>query len=220
MKRNADIREISEGRFYSSNDMAKLGCIGCAGCCRGMGNTVILDPADVCRLTENLGKTFDEMLSDMVELQVADGVILPNLRMTEPEESCYFLSQENRCRIHSFRPGVCRLFPLGRYYQGDSFQYFVQKGECHHPARTKVKIHRWLEIPNLKKYEEFVRQWHRFLKKAQEIVSDTEDQEMVKNLNLYVLNRFYRTPYDPKRDFYEQFEERLKEAEGLLDMEK
>ena len=73
MKRDVDIQEISDGRFYSSNDMVKLGCAGCGGCCKGMGSSVVLDPLDVCRLSENLGKTFDEMLSEFLELQVVDG---------------------------------------------------------------------------------------------------------------------------------------------------
>lgn len=216
MKRNVDIQEISDGKFYSSNDMARLGCAGCGGCCRGMGNSVILDPLDVCRLSENLGKNFDEMLTEFIELQVVDGIILPNLRMNGSEESCFFLSEENRCRIHRFRPGVCRLFPLGRYYQEDSFRYFVQKGECHHPARSKIKIHKWLEISNLREYEEFIRRWHRFLRKAEELVTDAEDQEMVKNLSLYILSRFYRTPFDSQKGFYIQFNQRMAEAENLL----
>ena len=39
---------------------------------------------------------------------------------------------------------------------------------------------------------------------------------LVKNLNLYVLNRFYQKPYDPSADFYGQFYDRLKEARDLL----
>ena len=216
MKRDVDIQEISDGRFYSSNDMVKLGCAGCGGCCKGMGSSVVLDPLDVCRLSENLGKTFDEMLSEFLELQVVDGVILPNLRMSGPQESCVFLSEENRCRIHRFRPGVCRLFPLGRYYQGDSFQYFVQKGECHHPARTKVKIHKWLETPDIRSYEAFVQRWHHFLRMAEEIAAQAQDQEMVKNLSLYILSRFYRMPFDPRKNFYEEFEQCMIQAENLL----
>ena len=61
--------------------------------------------------------------------------------------------------------------------------------------------------------------WHEFLLKVQEIFYKAEDKELEKNLNLYVLGRFYRTPYDENRDFYEQFYERLKEADGLLALE-
>ena len=45
---------------------------------------------------------------------------------------------------------------------------------------------------------------------------NTEDSALIKNLNMYVVSRFYLTPYDKERDFYEQFYERLKEGKELL----
>ena len=219
MRRNVEIGEISDGKFYSSNDMAKLSCSGCGGCCRGMGHSVILDPWDIWEMTRNLGVTFDDLLSEAVELQVVDGVILPNLKMIGQGESCFFLSSENRCRIHKFRPGVCRLFPLGRYYQGNTFQYIVQKGECHHPAKIKEKIHKWIGIPSLRLYEKYIREWHAFLKEAENAVERLKDPQSTKNLCLYILNQFYRKPYGAERDFYAQFEERLREAKALLALE-
>ena len=41
---------------------------------------------------------------------------------------------------------------------------------------------------------------------------------MIRNLNMYVLSRFYRNPYTEDRDFYEQFQERLEEAKKLLSL--
>ena len=32
MKRNIDINEVSDGKLYEHNDMARLGCNDCAGC--------------------------------------------------------------------------------------------------------------------------------------------------------------------------------------------
>lgn len=218
MRRNVEITEISDGKMYSAKDMAKLQCSGCGNCCRGMGSSIVLDPWDVCQLTWNRKVTFDELLAEAVELQVVDGVILPNLRMTAQGDACPFLSKEGRCEIHGFRPGVCRLFPLGRYYQGEQFQYFLQRGECHHPARVKTKVQKWLEIPDLRQYEQFVRAWHAFLKRAEQIAAEAGDQQLVKNLSLYVLNQFYRTPYDSPEGFYSKFYQRLEQAESLLDL--
>ena len=53
MKRNVDLKEISDGRLYSSGDMVRADCRdceGCSECCRGMGSSIILDPMDVWRL--------------------------------------------------------------------------------------------------------------------------------------------------------------------------
>ena len=101
-------------------------CQGCCDCCTGMGDTVILDPLDVHRLSQGLGKNMEELLSLYLEFGVADGNILPHMRMTGQEERCVFLNAEGRCCIHPYRPGFCRLFPLGRYYENGSFSYFCR----------------------------------------------------------------------------------------------
>ena len=222
MRRDVTLEEISDGKLYGSNDMVRADCQdcrGCCDCCKGMGDSVVLDPYDVWRLGLGLHKSADELLSKELVLSVVDGNILPHLAMKGEEESCVFLNEEGRCSVHEHRPGFCRLFPLGRYYQENGFSYILQIHECSNRNRTKVKVKKWIDTPDLKRYEKFVYDWHEFLLKVQEIFYKAEDKELAKNLNLYVLGRFYRTPYDENRDFYEQFYERLKEAEGLLVLE-
>lgn len=58
--------------------------------------------------------------------------------------------------------------------------------------------------------------WHYFLLDVQEVLYNATDAQLIKNLNLYVVNRFYLKPYEEKRDFYEQFQERLEEGKQLL----
>ena len=46
MERNVDIDKISDGKRYGANDMVKVGCDdcrGCSACCRGMGDSIVLD---------------------------------------------------------------------------------------------------------------------------------------------------------------------------------
>ena len=129
MKRNVSLEEISDGKLYTSNDMVKADCgdcAGCSACCHGMGESIVLDPLDIYRLTTNLEMTFEQLMSQYVELNVVDGVILPNLKMAGPQEACGFLDKNGRCSIHAHRPGICRLFPLGRYYEDGGFKYFLQ----------------------------------------------------------------------------------------------
>ena len=102
MKRNVSLAEISDGRLYKANDMVKAdcgGCNGCSRCCHGMGNSIILDPYDVYRMTTGMGKSMQELLAASVELNVVDGVILPNLKMQGTKEACAYLDEEGRCSI-------------------------------------------------------------------------------------------------------------------------
>lgn len=221
MRRNVTLEDISDGNLYEANDMVKADCQdcqGCCDCCQGMGDSVILDPYDVNRLCRGLGKKPEELLNEVLELGIVDGNILPHLTMKGEKESCVFLNEEGRCSIHEIRPGFCRLFPLGRYYTEDGFKYILQIHECKKNNRSKIKVKKWLDTPDLKKYEQFVLAWHNFLIDVQEIFYQTEDETLVKNLNMYVLSRFYYTPYIGEEDFYQQFYQRLEEAEKLLSL--
>ena len=223
MKRNIDLKEISDGKLYSLNDMVKAGCSDCKGCfscCEGMGNSIILDPLDIHRLTTNLGVTFEQLLGEStgrIELNVVDGIILPNLKMAGETKRCSFLNQEGRCSIHSFRPGICRIFPLGRYYENDSFQYFLQIHECRNQNRVKIKVRNWVDTPDIRKYEQFVADWHYFLNDLEDIIQHSDRDEMIKTINLYVLNTFYITPYCGQEAFYSRFQERLMEAKAWME---
>lgn len=215
MLRDIDLNEVSDGKLYTSGDMAKTdcnGCKGCSSCCRNMGASIILDPLDTCRLCAGLQKSFEELLNDCLELNVVDGIILPNLRMTKDTKTCVFLA-DGRCGIHTIRPGLCRIFPLGRFYEEHSFRYFLQTHECPAPGKSKVKIRKWIDTPDVRRYEKFIVDWHFYLKPLQEYAMDfTHGEENIRKLNMYILNQFYLKPYATDGEFYEEFYERLETA--------
>lgn len=219
MKRAVDMSEISDGKLYGSGDMVKAdtgGCAGCSACCHGMGSSIILDPYDSYRLCSALRLPFEVLMRKHMELNVVDGIILPNLRMAGEQEACTFLDKNGRCEIHAARPGVCRMFPLGRYYEGRDFRYFLQVHECKKSARAKVKVKKWLDTPDLSRYEEYIRQWHNFLEDAQHVLDETSDDELRKRVNLYLLQAFYFTAWEDGEDFYSQFEQRLQSGRQYI----
>ena len=272
MKRNVSIEEISDGRLYTSNDLVKAdcgGCRGCSVCCHGMGTSVILDPLDAVRLAAGLDRSVEELIGlGLLELNVVDGIVLPNLRMAGGDEACVFLNEEGRCSVHAYRPGICRLFPLGRYYHpgqessadksaqnagtggfsGDkesvsgvresdgktvsadgnsrasdrTFSYFLQVHECPYPAKTKIKVKKWIDTPDLAKYERYIADWHYFLEDVGEFLKRAEDDDQIRNSSLYLLKFFYLKPYGAGTDyesknFYEEFQRRLAEAREVFD---
>ena len=187
MKREIDWKEISDGKLYGLNDMVKADCGDCEGC---------------WACCQGMGQSV-----------ILDP--LPNLIMGGKEERCGFLDHEGRCGIHSFRPGVCRLFPLGRIYGDHGFQYFLQVNECRKENRTKVKVYKWLDTPEVKRYEKYVSDWHFFLKRLEGKLEENRDQAYANKVSMYVLKQFYLTPYDGEQDFYDQFGKRL-EASSFL----
>lgn len=209
MRRNVSLEEISDGRLYGYHDMVKADCHGCAGChkcCTGMGDTVILDPYDVRRLFEGTGKTMQELLTEgKAVLSVVDGCILPHLAMAGEEEACVFLDAEGRCSVHAFRPGVCRLFPLGRVYEGGDFRFFLQTGECAAKNRSKIKVGKWIDTPDQERYHRFLCRWHTLLKDVESETAGQEDGARARQLNMALLTSFF-FPEPGEEDFYMWFD--------------
>lgn len=221
MLREIDINKISDGKRYNHEDMVRISCNDCAGChtcCTGMGSSIILDPYDIYEMTYITKKNTNELLTAELELGVVDGIIQPNIKMTAYNDACSFLDDNGRCTIHSHRTGFCRLFPLGRIYEGNTFTYFNQINECPYPNKTKVKIKNWLDIPNLKSYETFITDWHYFLKDMQSFISECKDENLIKTLNMLILNTFYLADYDHSQEFYGQFYTRLNSIKQKLNL--
>ena len=217
MKREIDIKDISDGKLYTSNDMVKTDChdcIGCSDCCKGMGSSIILDPMDIWRLTYHLCTDFNSLLDRFLELGVVDGLILPNLKMAGEKECCSFLNEEGRCSIHGFRPGICRLFPMGRIYEEQGFRYFLQSYECSKADKTKIKVKKWLGISDIKSYEKYIWEWHQFIHCCEEALKELEEGQR-KVLNLYLLKTFFQTTYEGE-DFYHEFYKRLGNAREMF----
>lgn len=218
MQRDIDIDEISDGKRYHANDMVKINCNDCKGCidccCQNMGKTIILDPYDIYQLTSGLTTTFDELMTGdepAIELSMADGLLLPNLRMHSTRNCCVYLGADNRCTIHNLRSGFCRMFPLGRIYEDGSFSYFNQIYECDYPNKSKVKVKKWIGIPNLAQYEEFALKWHDFIEGIRENIKSISDINEVSKLTVGFLNTFYRTAYRPDESIYDQIYSRMEE---------
>lgn len=217
MQREVDIREISDGYKYYCNDMARIGCNdchGCSSCCENMNGLIALDPYDFYRLVSgDKDFTFDNLLNINIELIVDRGILVPTLKMREGDGKCTFLSEGGRCSIHSVRPGICRLFPMGRLYEEGSFYYFLQKDECNYPGKTKVKIKKWLETPDISKYEKYINDWHYFIMDIREYISKASDDE-INQINTILLKIFFISPYAD--DFYTDFYNRLNRVKELL----
>ena len=182
MIREIDEKLIRPEQLMSSTDMAKLGCNHCrecSDCCKNRAEWITLDAFDVKELKANLNYSFTGLLEQgLITLSVIDGVVLPCLSKKQSADECLFLQSDGKCSIHAFRPGICRMFPLARLYHEDgSFSYFLQEGECPRNNGVKIKISRWLGYPDIRRYEQSVRQYHDALLKLRKNCASAETPE-------------------------------------------
>lgn len=220
MLRDCDLNEISDGKKYRLTDMVKAdcdGCYGCSACCHGMGSSIVLDPLDFYRISQHLELSFEALLGDKIELNIVDGVILPNLKMVPANnEACAFLNVEERCSIHPYRPGICRIFPLGRLYEEDSFSYILQVHECKKANKSKIKVSKWIDTPDIQQNQRFVADWHFFLKNVHGVLLERGDDAYIKKVTMQILQCFYIEKYAQDSNFYEQFYRRLEHMKRLI----
>ena len=215
---NSNLNNISDGKLYKANDKVDLlsnDCAGCCQCCIDMGDSIVLDPYDVYLLTSGLDKSFDQLINEgRIEFTMNNGLPLPNLKMVPKFfkegliPGCSFLNERGRCEIHDFRPGICRLFPLGRDFREGELSYFLLKDACLVERRGKVEINKWLGHKNIKEYEDFLISWHDLRKQISNIIKDTDDETYAKAISTGFLKLFYMTPYNSK-DFFEEYYSRL-----------
>lgn len=212
MEHKVDLNEISDGKLYSKNDLVKLGCDGCLGkasCCRFAEDTITLDPYDMYQLDTGEGLSFELLYSRaLIALTPVKGLLLPHLNFSKETGTCPFLESDGLCRIHGNRPGLCRLFPLARYFNEDTLYYILQIHECPNPVTPKVKVKNWIGLPNMEQYEIFLTEWHALVADLQKKITAATDNQTISTVTTVFLKLFYLTPYGKDEDFYSQFRNR------------
>jgi Fe-S-cluster containining protein len=168
-------------------------------------------------LSKGTGKVFTDMIEREIEIRLVDGLILPNLMEEHEgeEEHCLFLTDRGRCSIHAFRPGLCRLYPMGRYYTEGGFRYILQKNECTGRVKTDVRLSDWLGIEDLPRYEAYIQDWHDFRKRVEKVVPILTEKSR-DSVRRYILQVFFVHPYRTRQDFYPQYEARMEVCKKAL----
>lgn len=191
------------------------GCNGCSDCCKDVGDLVILTPFDVYEMVNYLGIEFNELLGYKIELRQNNKILLPYLKMQDKNKNCSFLDKEGICMIHSKRPNICRLFPLGRVYKDNNFKYFLQVGNCPKGDLKDVKVRNWVGIENYDKNKQFILEWYKFIKALTFRLKFVRDEKEIQKLNQILLDSCYGIKIK-EEDFYFEFLKCLPEIKNRL----
>ena len=100
------------------SSMESFRCLGCGACCRIANGIVRVSDVEIARIAAFLGMSEDVFIES--ETDVAPdrkGLILKN----RADDSCVWLTEDNRCRIHPVKPDKCRSFPY-EWTKSDSDQ--------------------------------------------------------------------------------------------------
>lgn len=83
-------------------------CMGCGACCRIPDGIVRVSDAEISRIADYLGIPEAEFIEKETEIAPdRRGLILKS----RPDNSCVWLTEDNKCQIHPVKPDKCRSFP-------------------------------------------------------------------------------------------------------------
>ncbi len=88
-------------------------CGACSRCCHNY--LIRVNPYEVLRLAQHLDLSTTAFIEEYVTPETA--------LVHKPDDSCIFLGPHG-CSVHSARPLVCRLYPLGRHISSDGEERF------------------------------------------------------------------------------------------------
>ena len=89
--------------------MTDFVCQGCGACCRIKNGIVRVSDDEIRRIAAFLGMSEQAFIDN--ETEVAPdrrGLILKS----RTDDSCVYLTEDNRCAIHPVKPDKCRTFPF------------------------------------------------------------------------------------------------------------
>jgi Fe-S-cluster containining protein len=118
----------AEARPLDESDPIQLSCGtgGCGSNCCKAGAPIVLNPYEIALICKASGLSYEDLL-DVVETDRVNGfplVMLPR------NPVCHFWT-DSGCSIYAERPLACRLFPLGRLFDGGrSFLVLPERNIC------------------------------------------------------------------------------------------
>ena len=114
------------------NDTFTFSCAGCGDCCRGRED-IVLSGYDLYRISCQLRLPPPLVVRSFCRqyIGIESGLPVVRLKPIKAEKSsCPFL-HHSRCAIHTAKPLVCALYPLGQSIDPDgTVHYFQQKTSC------------------------------------------------------------------------------------------
>lgn len=212
-------------------------CDQCGKCCTNSTiESILYKPYDLYKIAKGLKVNILEVIKNNAEIYIGDSSGFPIARMVGKlnfEQGgltmvCPFrktVGDKHLCGIHEFKPGACKLFPLGRLSAfnkekgGDpDIIYFMQEVTC----GTKGELHTikdWVgdteyESKTLNLESEAVRTINDIvdLRKLKELATSYEECRGVVEAYYNAIFSTYYTNFDTKegsRDFLVQFKENI-----------
>ena len=214
-----NVKELLALPKLGKDDTFTFGCNRCSKCCRERED-ILLTPLDLFKIAGYLKKSIQEVLEEYCETYEGRDSKIPIVRIKPREyrRTCPFARKEG-CLIHSVKPAVCALYPLGRMMTNEEtneFTYFLQPVPCGNKRQTQT-VRQWLDGFSILDEEAFNILWHQKISEISAILREIYSKYNFNHdaINSALLLILYLR-YDLSTDFMPQFIDSCAEAQQIV----
>ncbi len=109
-------------------------CKMCGECCKGKGG-IYLESFEIERISKYLSVSTESFIIDYCE--EVNGK--KRLKISE-KGCCVFFDEVQKCKVHSVKPEICKLWPFFKANVEDETSFYIAKLSC--PGINKSCTHR------------------------------------------------------------------------------
>jgi len=184
-------------------DTFRFSCRECGNCCRNRKEPILLTGYDIFRIAMALGIEMHEVLIKHTIGYIGETSKLPVVVLKQRQDGSCSLLRKGKCMVHSNKPLVCALYPLGRYYipTEERLGYFQQPICC--GTDQEHTLEEWLTMFNIHEWDEASSLWATIVTKFAEQTMRIKNPEAIEKM-ADVLIRVLYIDYDTSKPYPEQ----------------
>ena len=187
------------------DDTFNFECKMCGDCCRKRKEPIIISGLDAFYIAKALDMEMPALFNKILNVEVGYTSKMPTVYLQERLDGSCRLLRNGRCMVQDNKPIVCRLYPIGRLFNGKEFVYFNQHSSCG-GKETPITLREWLNAFNIPEDDIEGKTYMKVFGEAtlymQTLKKETDKQEFYKDLFLA-----FFIQYDIEKSFLENFNE-------------
>ena len=214
------------------DELFKFNCTMCGKCCINRED-ILLNPKDLFNIAKALELQPIDVVEKYCDTYIGESSRFPIVRL-KPQGNlrrCPLL-KDKKCMVHSSKPTVCAMFPIGRVIsvEGTSkidlsspwdyskIQYIFDPPHCGDDSVTHT-VREWFTSFGIDIEDEFYIKWNMVLGNFSKICRKAEKNFKMPKTTEYLWNALFASlycSYDTQNDFMEQFENNVNQIKPLM----
>ena len=212
------------------DDTFKFHCDQCGKCCT-YRDDIILSPMDIFKMARELKITPVDFYHESCVFNIGEHTRMPIVRLGSVGKDYHcVLLKNHKCSVHTVKPAVCGMFPLGRYmsFEKDTYdqadfainkvKYLLQPPDCGDDSEEHT-VREWLSGFDINLEDEVFVEWQKAISRFGNKIKELEKkQDMLTMMEIwFVVRVVLYLQYDTSKDFLPQFKNNAEHLLKLLD---